>query len=798
MKSLSFRQKVYRQLKWFRFLPLAWQGFFRRNPLSLCVGENAALTASLLQHGWEALEKVEGVPVTIWKRAAHTLIVVSHQEEAHIKTLFKWLTRFARYRPLDNSIWIVETRALPPSTEALLGTLAQSLASPLYSGFKKTRWTLWMTYSGSHSSEAFQQSLDYADNAHRFVWQSVLDRLKATLPHAGISQAQWIDFNHPPMLVEKALWQRRRFCHQVIGILSLLVGGALLSGWAYSDYLNHQWLQQLKKDWLAYRAQVVSIGQRDETTLQKALALVHTFESAGSNRFYHLGFYPGDQLADLMKLPYRLADHKFSALPDNPAKVLLPPLKDLVMQEIQKLAQKAPSVDLKASLGEDARFFVSLEPLTISAFYTKSGYEKNFRAEFEALQDRLSLSYWKYGTRTEAGRKQLATLLNQSYAQLYIDNWERVLKRLQLQKSEKGALLKAASQPAAAWLKWVQNMALNTHLGALIEKEKTADAVNAISQHFVAWNHPEVAQKLQAVFQQMQQTVEKWDKAENPEQTIFSQLQLAFKNQEGLPTFNQLDMVLPSLPPALSQLAKALRQQVLREYTQIAALYLNSLWQPIVSAADPLLKQYPFQAQADQEITPADFTRLWGPEGIVNQFFQQNLLPFVSLETGRVRCLYEVCFPVKEKTIAWFQKASRVRQRFFESGEMKVDFNVQLVGLSASLKKAQISLLDQTSLYPEEKDHITRFSWQKATQSAFMAQVRLKAESGAEKQLMTEGVWAWLRLLQQATLTPIRASVWQVVWGTGEDKLTLQLVASPALELLLKKEFAEEALPKAL
>src|SRR5690606_25852666 len=95
---------------------------------------------------------------------------------------------------------------------------------------------------------------------------------------------------------------------------------------------------------------------------------------------------------------------------------------------------------------------------------------------------------------------------------------------------------------------------------------------------------------------------------------------------------------------------------------------------------------YPFYAQANREVPLADFARLFGPNGIMNTFFQQKLAAMVdqSGAAWRWRGDTELSRKLSPAALRQFQLAAQIRDAFFATGAgmPAVSFSVTPVTLS--------------------------------------------------------------------------------------------------------------------
>jgi type VI secretion system protein ImpL len=166
--------------------------------------------------------------------------------------------------------------------------------------------------------------------------------------------------------------------------------------------------------------------------------------------------------------------------------------------------------------------------------------------------------------------------------------------------------------------------------------------------------------------------------------------------------------------------------------------------------------RYPFVKSSATDVTRDDFTRLFAPNGLLDDFFQKNLAALVdtSSRPWKFRKIADV--PVADSaSLVQFQRAATIRDVFFRGGQTpSIRFDMKPVGLDASLTQVVIDVDGQNLKYAHGPQVPMSIQWPgpKGTQ-----QVRLQATAagGAPAgNLLFEGPWALLRLLDKAQMQP--------------------------------------------
>ncbi len=172
--------------------------------------------------------------------------------------------------------------------------------------------------------------------------------------------------------------------------------------------------------------------------------------------------------------------------------------------------------------------------------------------------------------------------------------------------------------------------------------------------------------------------------------------------------------------------------------------------------------RYPFTAAAQNGIPLDDFGRLFGPNGMINQFFNQQLRPFVdtSGSVWKAQPVAGVAPPVSPADLAQFQRAAAIGELFFAGGgaQPSVRFDLTPESLDASAKQVTLELGGQVINYAHGPQRSISVAWPGATGMDNARLVFDPAPSSGPPVLSATGPWALFRLFDQGTLQQAGAS----------------------------------------
>ena len=184
---------------------------------------------------------------------------------------------------------------------------------------------------------------------------------------------------------------------------------------------------------------------------------------------------------------------------------------------------------------------------------------------------------------------------------------------------------------------------------------------------------------------------------------------------------------------------------------------LNSLW----LATGPQFCQqaiagrYPMVRGARQDVTPDDFGKFFGPGGVMDAFFQKNLISHVDMGSGRWRwrSAGPAALGIGQEVLDDFQRAARVRDMFFAAGARQpvVRFALTPRAIDPALRRLLLEIDGQQVSYIAGKPSSTvQFQVPSGKGSG---QVQFDTEPGAARpDPKTEGPWAWFRMIDKGSL----------------------------------------------
>jgi type VI secretion system protein ImpL len=211
---------------------------------------------------------------------------------------------------------------------------------------------------------------------------------------------------------------------------------------------------------------------------------------------------------------------------------------------------------------------------------------------------------------------------------------------------------------------------------------------------------------------------------------------------------------------------------------------LNALWTagPAQFCRQAVAGRYPVVRTSAQDVTADDFGRMFGPGGLIDDFFQKNLVHYVDM--GGARWSWRATanngsLGIPQGTLDEFQRAARIRDAFFANGGRQASMRFDLKPVALDLNIAKLVLDIDGQVLSAAPGALALASFQLPSGKGG-GQVKLEVSpASARSSLQTEGPWAWFRMLDKAAVEPTpQGERYKVTFDVDGRKAGLELTAS--------------------
>ncbi|WP_269899906.1 type VI secretion system membrane subunit TssM [Paenalcaligenes faecalis] len=162
--------------------------------------------------------------------------------------------------------------------------------------------------------------------------------------------------------------------------------------------------------------------------------------------------------------------------------------------------------------------------------------------------------------------------------------------------------------------------------------------------------------------------------------------------------------------------------------------------------------RYPF-SKSKTDVAPNDFARFFGPQQMMDQFFDQELSRLVDRSGTQMRFKPGIDGVQGEaaRYLRSFEQAGIIRDVFFAAGRMEPSFRVavRIVDMDASISQISLDIDGQVIHYAHGPQVATTVQWpgERGSNQVVLSVMPQQGASG----LSTMGPWALHRLLDQAS-----------------------------------------------
>jgi type VI secretion system protein ImpL len=422
------------------------------------------------------------------------------------------------------------------------------------------------------------------------------------------------------------------------------------------------------------------------------------------------------------------------------------------------------------------------------ALYTRRVFEEvAVSGKLTAVNDFVSDSWvLGEGTASRADVPRLAAELMSTYEDAYIRAWEELIGELQAKSAsnerDMADLMALVASPTSPLRNLLLVIDTNTNFAKPLKAE---DASDAAKQSVAA----RAEQKLESIFTGAKQV-------EKPGTRITRRFAQYHKLVEGQPGAMPIDSTLRAigtvrqliqasapgvgstgidpaanrqvqdavvqlkveakqLPPTLSKLVEDIAQQSQKTSERSTnAVLANSYRSEVAAQCSQLLgRRYPF-AVSTADVGLADFSQVFGYNGLFDQFYRTKLAQYVDNSRSVWRWQEGAALIGAGVSLPLFQRVEEIRQIYFRPGgtNPEVRFNLTPESLDANVRRLAIDIEGQLVEYRHGPQRTVPIVWPGPNPGR--ASILFEESGGSGPNKAYSGTWALFRLLEQAQVVP--------------------------------------------
>lgn len=231
----------------------------------------------------------------------------------------------------------------------------------------------------------------------------------------------------------------------------------------------------------------------------------------------------------------------------------------------------------------------------------------------------------------------------------------------------------------------------------------------------------------------------------------------------------------------------------------------NQVWQSSVAnfCRQAIGNRYPISANSPNDINLSDFSRFFGPSGLLEEFFNSYLASFIDTTVKPWRLVDNAGARLEfsPEILRYFERANDIKQTFFKggSGQPNLSFQLMPLQLDAAASQGLIELGDQRVVYQHGPLRLSRMTWPPSGMSERARFSVRSLNTGSFSSIASDGPWAWFRLLDkgQTNVTSTRDR-FRVTFEAEGLKATYEIRADSVINPFITQELRSMRCPETL
>lgn len=198
--------------------------------------------------------------------------------------------------------------------------------------------------------------------------------------------------------------------------------------------------------------------------------------------------------------------------------------------------------------------------------------------------------------------------------------------------------------------------------------------------------------------------------------------------------------------------------------------------------------RYPFFRNGAREVTLDDFALLFGPGGLLDKFFEENVQPFIDTTGGQWRVAQGPGMVISDEALRQFRRAQTIKQAYFQGGNNRpsIRFALKPLFLDSQVTQFLLDVDGQQFIYRHGPARPVNAQWPgpdgpPQTRVIFV-------EGGRRASLAKEGPWAWFRILDQARTEVLAADRIAVTFEVEGRSAQYEIQASSVFNPFVTKD----------
>lgn len=406
----------------------------------------------------------------------------------------------------------------------------------------------------------------------------------------------------------------------------------------------------------------------------------------------HFNAMLDQQSSDYIKVDEKLVNRARIVLTDNPAKLAYIQLKNVALGDSDVADFKIINFEgLDTISSSFTRKSGSRWLSGIPGLFTKEGFSKLFLPKYNDIVRNLEQDSWVLG---EAKQQYSDTVtikasIQQLYQDDYIQNWSDFLRDLQIKPLRSTKEAREVLRPLT-----VDNGNLLAHILEAVKSETDFSDDNNLPLIGDALELKKTLKAVDAHFKPLHKSLDE-DQIKEALQLLDDLYKGLYQDISGGRTISdKVKTTLSELNATVDKLPEILRVWLIKPIQEakgiIGVEVSKGATKELVGAAKEELcepcktsfkNKYPFKSNARKGIDISDFNNFFTLGGVADSFAKTNLKDSKDINPATIGTI--------KKFLA---DSKRIRTVFFSTGNLNVDFTVQLISANSNIQKIQLSI----------------------------------------------------------------------------------------------------------
>lgn len=501
-------------------------------------------------------------------------------------------------------------------------------------------------------------------------------------------------------------------------------------------------------------------------------------------------------MLDRGTLPVLQIDETLVAQTRARIETLSPARRVLDLMAAREAARALPDWSVQAAIGPAARAIFDSDAAPVDGLLTRTGYTTVVLPQIMTMAETASQEGWVRGPggRITATPSEIASQAIELYWADYAAAWRGSINNIKIrdvsslaEAAELVSQVNAQARPLSRLAKSIADSADLVSLPADLpltslsfDPETAPDPFGPLRRAMTQEGDTEEDAPLASLTPILDQVYQELTRLDTRDpvaaQMLASETALSDASQalvaEGRQLSRPVDTWVVSLAARVSDAAVGQ-----------ARVSADALWkaQGVEVCRAAVEDRYPFSRAASIDVTMTDFTRVFGPDGLFDGFFDDHLAGFV--DTSRDVWTWRGGLGLDDadgSALRQFQRADQIQRAFFPNGATspRIDLDIDLLSLGDGANVVVIDLGNMRTTHRRDLSDNKVLAW--PNDGSAQARILLLPQD-RRTALVTSGPWAPFRLFDQGNPRPVADNQFDVTFTVDARTVDLRVTSGSVL-----------------